>query len=142
MWNRVEAQRRSSCASTSSWRCNDPWEGPDVGPIVAGEQFLDIKDFAGQLDMHGLILRGYLPEPGLMTYEEWKRWRAGPGCRPPGPEGSAVLKRVFGRREGELHRELMKKMFGDRCGILLDQRLLAEEDETGNLFGQDLGGNV
>ena len=36
----------------------------------------------------------------------------------------------------------MKKMFGDRWGILLDQRLLAEEDETGNLFGQDLGGKV
>ena len=51
------------------------------------------------------------------------------------------MKRVFGRREGELHRELMKKMFGDRWGNLLDQRLL-KEDETGNLFGQDLGGKV
>ena len=92
----------------------DPWEGPDVGPIVAGEQFTEVTEFVRRLDMHGLILRGYLPRPGLMTNEEWKKWRAGPGCRPPGPEGSAALKRVFGRREGELHRELMKKMFGDR----------------------------
>ena len=107
-----------------------------MGPIVAGEQFLEITDYARQLDMHGLILRGYLPKPGLMTYEEWKVWRAGPGCRPPGPGGSAALKRVFGRREGELHRELMKKMFGDRWGILLDQRLLRRRMRLGICSGR------
>ena len=45
----------------------DPWEGPDVGPIVAGEQCVKIGEFVRQMDMHGLILKGYLPVPGLMT---------------------------------------------------------------------------
>ena len=92
---RIEALWRGSCTKHDIMAVQrDSWERPDVGPIVAGEQFLEITDYARQLDMHGLIVRGYLPKPGLMTYEEWKVWRAGPGCRPPGPEGRATRGRA------------------------------------------------
>ena len=66
----IKALWRSSCAKHVIMAVQrDSWEGPDVGPIVAGEQFLEISDYVRQLDTHGLILRGYLPKPGLMTYE-------------------------------------------------------------------------
>ena len=65
---RIEALWRGFCAKHDIMAVQrDSWDGQDMGPIVAGEQFLQITDYARQLDMHGLILRGNLAKPGLMT---------------------------------------------------------------------------
>ena len=73
-------------------------------PIVGGSR---LKDVIAPSEFEGLqcvVLKDHLPIPGLMTYQEWEIWRAGPECRPRRPAGSAALEEIFDSREGELHR--------------------------------------
>ena len=98
-----------------------PERGPSLGPIVSGAWLKSIRR------LHSLIMAGFLPSPGLVTYSEWGSWRAGPGCRPRRPEGNTALEEIFEHREEELHCQLMKDLFGDRWEVQLRQQRLAKE---------------
>ena len=96
-------------------------KGPSLGPIVSGAWLGSIRR------LYSLIMAGFLPNPGLVTYQEWEAWRARPGCRPRRLVENIALQESFERREEELHRQLMRDLFGDGWEVQLRQQRLARE---------------
>ena len=83
----------------------------------------EVTGTAGGGKLHEAIDSGLVPEPELMTYNEWVKWRAGPGGRPAQRRGDPMT--TPAQLEVRLWRETMGRLHGDDWRDVLDARRAA-----------------
>ena len=101
---------------------SEPAEGPDedLGPEVTcfGDSLMD-----------AIIGQEVCPQPPLVNWAQWSRWRRDFGFRPKEPQGK---RKAFRLREGVLHRQCMLHFYGAEWRDLLEHQELDREIEDPN----------
>ena len=75
------------------------------------------------------IADGSVPTPKLIDWQDWLKWRKGPGMRPRqdrgGPDSTAL------KQESVLWRPTMQRLYGEDWRALLEEQQAAEEEDDG-----------
>ena len=88
-----------------------------------------VREVSGtEASLVACIADGTISQPGLTDWQDWLKWRKGPGMRPRQDRGdpdSTALK-----QESVLWRSTMQRLYGaDWRGLLEEQQAAAEEEE-------------
>ena len=108
----------------------EPSEGGD-GPRVE-----DVMEVSGsELTLQEAMNTGLLPQPELMTFNAWQRWRAGPGGRPTLKKGDRYS--TSSGEEANLWRTTMEALYGSDWRTDLEDKEVKDAAEKEGEDGEE-----
>ena len=84
------------------------------------------------------ITDGSVPKPKLLDWQDWLKWRKGPGMRPRRDRGDPDTTAL--KQESVLWRSTMQRLYGEDWRALLEEQQAAEEEGEGADVESVIGG--